>query len=142
MILVIDINKGIQVQTAECIALGELLKLDILVVLNKIDLISEKNRWIKIKKTSSALKKMLKNSNFRNKNNVPVLAYSTKIEKNLEESVDIMNLALMSELKRKEISLLNPQKHLKQNFIETILKHSLLSFRFSEKLKGNMSKYK
>lgn len=39
MILVIDITKGIQAQTAECIVLGEMLGRKLVVVLNKVDLV-------------------------------------------------------------------------------------------------------
>jgi tRNA U34 5-carboxymethylaminomethyl modifying GTPase MnmE/TrmE len=38
MLLVIDINKGIQTQTAECIVIGEVTNKKLIVVLNKIDL--------------------------------------------------------------------------------------------------------
>ena len=48
MLLIIDINKGIEValllleiQTAECMILGELLGLKIIVALNKIDMIKD-----------------------------------------------------------------------------------------------------
>jgi len=41
MLLVIDITKGIQTQTAECLIIGEITCDKMLVVLNKIDLIEE-----------------------------------------------------------------------------------------------------
>lgn len=44
MILVIDINKGIQTQTAECLVIGEILIPKMIVVLNKIDLIKEEGK--------------------------------------------------------------------------------------------------
>ncbi|GAB4820811.1 hypothetical protein N2152v2_007857 [Parachlorella kessleri] len=44
MILVVDITKGIQPQTAECIVIGEITAKDLVVVLNKTDLISEAKR--------------------------------------------------------------------------------------------------
>ncbi|CAF0883450.1 unnamed protein product, partial [Didymodactylos carnosus] len=44
MLLVIDIVKGIQTQTAECLVIGEITCDKMLVVLNKIDLIDEKQR--------------------------------------------------------------------------------------------------
>ena len=53
MILVIDVNKGIQPQTAECIVIGEILAKDgLIVVLNKIDLLK--------KDLSSIIKKLRK----------------------------------------------------------------------------------
>eukprot|EP00667_Euglena_gracilis_P006424 EG_transcript_6473 len=39
MVLVIDIVKGVQTQTAECIVLGEILAKDLVIVLNKVDLV-------------------------------------------------------------------------------------------------------
>ena len=48
MLLVIDINKGIQTQTAECLVIGELLTDRLVVVLNKIDLLPEAERASKI----------------------------------------------------------------------------------------------
>eukprot|EP01006_Ploeotia_vitrea_P007634 TRINITY_DN1767_c0_g1_i1.p1 TRINITY_DN1767_c0_g1~~TRINITY_DN1767_c0_g1_i1.p1 ORF type:complete len:589 (-),score=94.94 TRINITY_DN1767_c0_g1_i1:218-1984(-) len=39
MVLVVDITKGIQTQTAECIVIGEILAKDLIIVLNKIDMV-------------------------------------------------------------------------------------------------------
>ena len=50
MILVIDVTKGIQTQTAECLVIGEILCDKIIVVLNKIDMIPEKERVTSITK--------------------------------------------------------------------------------------------
>jgi selenocysteine-specific elongation factor len=50
MFLVIDINKGIQTQTAECLVIGEILTNNMIVVLNKIDLIPESGRADKVDK--------------------------------------------------------------------------------------------
>jgi selenocysteine-specific elongation factor len=50
MLLVIDITKGIQTQTAECLIIGEITCDKMLVVLNKIDLIEESQRQITIDK--------------------------------------------------------------------------------------------
>lgn len=44
MVLVIDIVKGIQVQTTECLILGEILADKMVVALNKIDMIDKANR--------------------------------------------------------------------------------------------------
>ncbi len=50
MLLVIDITKGIQTQTAECLIIGEITCDMMLVVLNKIDLIEEAQRQSTIDK--------------------------------------------------------------------------------------------
>lgn len=39
MVLVVDINKGIQTQTAECLVIGEILTENMVVVLNKTDML-------------------------------------------------------------------------------------------------------
>jgi selenocysteine-specific elongation factor len=52
MLLVIDITKGIQTQTAECLILGEITCDTMLVVLNKIDLIEESQRQSTIDKVN------------------------------------------------------------------------------------------
>jgi len=44
MVLVIDIVKGIQVQTTECLIFGEILADKMVVALNKIDMIKKENR--------------------------------------------------------------------------------------------------
>ncbi|KAG7669228.1 hypothetical protein KSW81_007387 [Nannochloris sp. 'desiccata'] len=44
MILVIDVTKGIQTQTAECIVLGEITTDQMIVVLNKIDQLQPEKR--------------------------------------------------------------------------------------------------
>ncbi|SBS81607.1 selenocysteine-specific elongation factor selB homologue, putative [Plasmodium malariae] len=59
--LVIDINKGIQKQTIECLVLCEIVRSDIIIILNKIDLIpiNEREKKIKLmkKKIEDALSK-------------------------------------------------------------------------------------
>jgi len=52
MLLVIDITKGIQTQTAECLIIGEITCDRVLVVLNKIDLIDEAQRQSTIDKVN------------------------------------------------------------------------------------------
>jgi selenocysteine-specific elongation factor len=42
MFLIIDITKGIQAQTAECIIIAELFTKRVIVVLNKVDMVEEK----------------------------------------------------------------------------------------------------
>jgi selenocysteine-specific elongation factor len=55
MLLVIDITKGIQTQTAECLIIGEITCDKMLVVLNKIDLIEEAQRQTTIEKVIKIL---------------------------------------------------------------------------------------
>ena len=50
MILVIDITKGMQTQTAECLVIGEITCPKMIVVLNKLDQIPEAKRQPMIEK--------------------------------------------------------------------------------------------
>ena len=64
MLLVIDAQKGIQTQTAECIILGEILRRKLLVVVNKVDLWAEPERADKLKKLKAKLQKTLAKTAF------------------------------------------------------------------------------
>jgi selenocysteine-specific translation elongation factor len=74
MILVVDIVKGIQTQTAECLLIGEILTDQIIVVLNKIDLIPVEEREKKIEKAKGNILKALKPTRFADSVIVPVSA--------------------------------------------------------------------
>ena len=50
MILVIDVTKGMQTQTAECMVIGEITCDHLIVVLNKIDQLPEAKRQASIEK--------------------------------------------------------------------------------------------
>ena len=50
MMLVVDIVKGMQTQTAECLVIGEILCEKMVIVLNKIDLVPEAKRAATIEK--------------------------------------------------------------------------------------------
>ena len=50
MILVVDINKGMQTQTAECLIIGQITCDKMIVVLNKIDLLPTEKRQYQIEK--------------------------------------------------------------------------------------------
>lgn len=52
MMLVIDVMKGIQTQTAECLVIGEITCDKMIVVLNKIDLIEESKRASTVEKVN------------------------------------------------------------------------------------------
>uniref|UniRef100_T1IQA6 Selenocysteine-specific elongation factor n=1 Tax=Strigamia maritima TaxID=126957 RepID=T1IQA6_STRMM len=74
MMLVVDITKGIQTQTAECLVLGEITCGKMIIILNKIDLIPLKDRESGIAKVSKKLKKILEKTKFANANIIPVAA--------------------------------------------------------------------
>ena len=55
MMLVIDITKGVQTQTAECLVIGEITCDKMVIILNKIDLISEEKRNVTIERVITKL---------------------------------------------------------------------------------------
>lgn len=64
MILVIDAQKGIQTQTAECIVIGELLERKLIVVVNKVDLLVSNQKAAQLKKLETKLRKTLSTTTF------------------------------------------------------------------------------
>jgi len=74
MLLVIDVNKGIQTQTAECIVIGEILTDHLVIALNKVDLIPEAQRAQKIEKVANGLKSAFAQTRFKSPVIIPVSA--------------------------------------------------------------------
>lgn len=74
MILVIDVTKGIQAQTAECIVIGEITCDHLLVVLNKIDLLNPDKREALVEKIKKKISKTLEKTKFPNAEIIPVAA--------------------------------------------------------------------
>jgi selenocysteine-specific elongation factor len=62
IILVVDANKGIQTQTAECIVIGEITTDIMIIALNKVDLLPENEREERIIKMTRKIKKTLSTS--------------------------------------------------------------------------------
>ena len=50
MLLVIDVTKGMQTQTAECLVIGQITCEKMIIVLNKVDLLPEATRQATIEK--------------------------------------------------------------------------------------------
>ena len=74
MILVIDVTKGIQVQTAECLVVGEISVDKILVLLNKVDLYPPEKREKFVSKAKKRVMQTLKLTSFKNPRILPVSA--------------------------------------------------------------------
>merc|ERR1712070_1078801 len=74
MILVVDITKGVQTQTAECLVIAETLLDNLIVVLNKVDLIPPDKREERIKKTKANLNKVFCKTRFPDVAMVPMAA--------------------------------------------------------------------
>ena len=75
MILVVDITKGMQTQTAECLVIGEITCSKMIVVLNKIDSIPLDKREKTIEKMSKRMKMTLSSTIFQE---APIIAVSAK----------------------------------------------------------------
>lgn len=74
MMLVVDITKGIQTQTAECLVIGEILCDNLLVVLNKVDLIPPQKQKATIEKMTKRILLTLQKTKFANSNIIAVAA--------------------------------------------------------------------
>ena len=75
MILVVDITKGIQTQTAECLVIGEITCSKMIVVLNKIDAVPVDKRTKTIEKMSKRLQTTLATTRFKE---APIVAVTAK----------------------------------------------------------------
>ncbi|XP_028302570.1 selenocysteine-specific elongation factor [Gouania willdenowi] len=75
MMLVVDVVKGVQTQTAECLLIGELTCPRMVVVLNKVDLLPPNKRQSAIEKMTKRLHKTLENTRFKD---CPVIAVAAK----------------------------------------------------------------
>lgn len=60
--LVVDVTKGIQTQTAECLIIGQITCDKMIVVLNKIDLLDESKREATIEKVWKPLTFIIKDN--------------------------------------------------------------------------------
>uniref|UniRef100_A0A3Q3NG87 Selenocysteine-specific elongation factor n=1 Tax=Mastacembelus armatus TaxID=205130 RepID=A0A3Q3NG87_9TELE len=75
MMLVVDVVKGVQTQTAECLLIGELTCPRMVVVLNKVDLLPRNKRQSAIEKMTKRLHKTLESTRFKE---CPVIAVAAK----------------------------------------------------------------
>lgn len=75
MMLVVDVTKGMQTQTAECLVLGEITCPHMIVVLNKTDLLPEDKREASIQKMEKKILKTLEKTRFKDSVVVPVSAH-------------------------------------------------------------------
>ena len=75
MVLVIDVGKGIQTQTAECLVIGEITNESLVVVLNKLDVLEPATREEKIDKMKARIQKTLAETKFAD---APMVAVSAR----------------------------------------------------------------
>ena len=76
IVLVIDINKGIQAQTIECIAIGEMTSNSMIIVLNKVDKIPIEDREIKIQEMKKEMRHTFNKTKF---SNAPIVVVAAAI---------------------------------------------------------------
>lgn len=74
MMLVVDVTKGIQTQTAECLVIGEILCDNLLVVLNKVDLIPQEKQKASIEKMTKRILLTLQKTKFAGSKVIAVAA--------------------------------------------------------------------
>ena len=86
-ILVVDIQKGFETQTGECLILGEITTKPMIVVLNKIDIIDEKKRDATIEKVTKKVQKTLEPTIFKASKIISVSANSLM---NIDQLTDAM----------------------------------------------------
>ena len=75
MLLVIDVTKGIQTQTAECLVIGEIICTKMMVIINKVDLLEESKREQMVEKMMKKLKITFQKTKFKE---VQMIAVSAK----------------------------------------------------------------
>ncbi|KAL2091091.1 hypothetical protein ACEWY4_013354 [Coilia grayii] len=75
MLLVVDVVKGMQTQTAECLLIGQLTCSRMLVILNKTDLLPSSKRESAIEKMTKRMHKTLENTRFKD---CPIIAVAAK----------------------------------------------------------------
>lgn len=96
MILVLDIQKGFETQTGECLILGEITKKPLIVALNKIDIIEESKRETVIEKVTKKVQKTLESTIFRDSKIIPVSATNAmnidKLTRTMLQEVEMMSL--------------------------------------------------
>lgn len=92
MILVVDIVKGIQTQTAECLVIGEITCDKMIVALNKVDLVPEDKRQISIEKMSKRIGKTLEKTRFSSAPIVPVTAHPNPPDGQPMDTIGIQEL--------------------------------------------------
>lgn len=65
ILLVVDANKGIQTQTAECIVIGEITTDNLIIVLNKIDALPLEDRDARLEKVTARIRKTFAATKFK-----------------------------------------------------------------------------
>ena len=113
MILVVDVTKGMQTQTAECLVVGEILAPSLVVVLNKCDLLGEEGspaREEKLAKMKKRLAKTFEATRFAGCTMVPISARpggaeDTTAPSGLDALVEALEAHVPADLARRRSTL-------------------------------------
>ncbi|XP_066943280.1 selenocysteine-specific elongation factor isoform X1 [Macrobrachium rosenbergii] len=92
MMLVVDVTKGMQTQTAECLVIGEILCDHLLVVLNKLDLIPPEKQKASIEKMTKKILLTLQHTKFANAKVIPVAAKPGGPESPIVDPIGVVDL--------------------------------------------------
>ncbi|OQV19801.1 Selenocysteine-specific elongation factor [Hypsibius exemplaris] len=105
MFLVVDVTKGMQTQTAECLVIGEICCGKMIVVLNKIDLLPEDKRHQMILKMRTRIEKTLQTTKFAG---APLVAVAARI--NSLESAETQCLGMEDLLRTLSAATIIPHR--------------------------------
>ncbi|XP_076316457.1 eukaryotic translation elongation factor, selenocysteine-specific isoform X2 [Tachypleus tridentatus] len=94
MMLVVDVTKGMQTQTAECLVIGEITCDKMIVVLNKIDLLPADRKLSMIEKMTKKMQKTLEKTKFAEASVIPVAA-----KPGGTETIEIPSMKMMKKVK-------------------------------------------
>ena len=90
MMLVIDVTKGVQTQTAECLVVGEILMNHMIVVLNKTDMLPPDERDAKIDKMQKGLLKVFAGTKFKDPVMIPLSATGGSADAPKPQGLDVL----------------------------------------------------
>ena len=88
-LLVIDAQKGVQAQTAECLVIAEIVTSNLIVVINKLDLISESSRPCFIEQMSTNIRKAFSKTKYGD--GIPISFVSAVTSEGLDSLVDTIS---------------------------------------------------
>ncbi|ODM98324.1 Selenocysteine-specific elongation factor [Orchesella cincta] len=94
MLLILDVTKGMQTQSSECLILADVLASHLIVALNKVDMLPVESRQTKIDKAKKMLKATLARTKFGE--NAPIVLCSA-LDKSI--GVDTVKEAILDKIK-------------------------------------------
>ncbi|XP_060600172.1 selenocysteine-specific elongation factor-like [Ruditapes philippinarum] len=115
MLLVVDVVKGLQTQTAECLVIGEITCNKMIVVLNKADLLPPDKKDTMIDKMKKKMLKTLENTRFAG---APIVAVAAK--PGGPESPETESLGLQDLIDTLKTNTYIPQRDVKGPFIFSV----------------------